>query len=79
MSIENRAQAAAQNLEGKGQELAGVVTGNSQDEAKGKAKQGMAKVRQGIEDAKDSIADTAKQVVEKVSDSIENTKDKLEK
>lgn len=77
MSIENRAKAAAQNIEGKGQEVVGAATGNSQDEAKGKAKQGMAKVREGIEDAKDNIADAAKQVAEKVSDGIENAKDKL--
>jgi uncharacterized protein YjbJ (UPF0337 family) len=79
MSIENRAKAAAQNVEGKGQEVAGVVTGNSEDEAKGKAKQGMAKVRDGIEDAKDNIADAAKQAAEKISDGIENAKDKLKK
>ncbi len=77
MSIENRAKAATQNVEGKGQEVVGAVTGNSEDEAKGKAKQGMAKVREGIEDAKDNIADAAKQVAEKVSDGIENAKDKL--
>jgi uncharacterized protein YjbJ (UPF0337 family) len=76
MSTENRAKAAVQNVEGKGQEVVGAVTGNSEDEAKGKAKQGMAKVRDGIEDAKDNIADKAKQVADKVSDGIENAKKK---
>ncbi len=79
MSIENRAKAAAQNAEGKGQEVVGAVTGNSQDEAKGKAKQGMAKVRDGIEDAKDKIADTAKEVADKVNEGIDRAKDELKK
>jgi uncharacterized protein YjbJ (UPF0337 family) len=79
MSIEDRAKAAVQNMAGKGQEVVGAVTGNSQDEAAGKAKQVMAKVRDGIEDAKDSIVDKAKQVAEKVHDGIEHAKDELKK
>jgi uncharacterized protein YjbJ (UPF0337 family) len=79
MSTENRVKAAAQNLEGKGQEVAGAVTGNSQDEAAGKAKQVGAKIRDGIEDAKDGIADKAKQVADKVRDGVEDVKDKLKK
>jgi uncharacterized protein YjbJ (UPF0337 family) len=79
MTIENRVEAAAQNLEGKVQEVAGSVTGDSQDEAMGKAKQVGAKIRDGIEDAKDSIIDKAKQVAEKVHDGVEDVKDKLKK
>jgi uncharacterized protein YjbJ (UPF0337 family) len=79
MSIENRAKAAAQNLEGKGQEVVGAVTGDSQGEAAGKAKQVGAKIRDGIEDAKDGIADKAMQVADKVHDGIEDLKDKLKK
>ncbi len=79
MSIENRAKAGAQNLEGKGQEVVGAVTGNSQDEAAGKAKQVGAKIRDGIEDAKDGIADKAKQVADKVRDGVEDVKDKMKK
>ena len=48
MSIEDRTKAAAQNVEGKGQEVVGKVTGSSQDEAAGKAKQAGAKVSEGI-------------------------------
>jgi uncharacterized protein YjbJ (UPF0337 family) len=79
MSTENRAKAAAQNLEGKGQEVVGAVTGDSQDEAAGKGKQAVAKARDGIEDAKDSIGDKAKQVANKISDGVEDIKDKLKK
>jgi uncharacterized protein YjbJ (UPF0337 family) len=79
MSTENRAKAAVQKAEGKGQEVVGAVTGDSEDKAAGQAKQGAAKVREGIEDAKDNIADKAKQVADKVSDGIENAKDKLRK
>lgn len=79
MSIENRAKAAAQNLEGKGQEVIGAITGDSQEEAVGKAKQVGAKIRNGIEDAKDSIVDKAKQVADKIQDGVEDVKDKLNK
>jgi uncharacterized protein YjbJ (UPF0337 family) len=77
MSTENRAKAAAQDLKGKGQEVVGAVTGNSQDEAAGKANQAGAKIRDGIEDAKDTIADKAKQVADKVRDGVEDVKNKL--
>jgi uncharacterized protein YjbJ (UPF0337 family) len=79
MTIENRAKAATQNLEGKGQEVVGAVTGDSQGEATGKAKQVGAKIRDGIEDAKDGIADKAKQVADKVHDGVEDIKDKMKK
>ena len=79
MSIENRAKAAAQNAEGKGQEIVGAATGTPENEAAGKAKQGKAKVRDGIEDAKDKIAETAKQVADKVSDGIEHAKNEINK
>jgi uncharacterized protein YjbJ (UPF0337 family) len=77
MSTENRVKAAAQDLQGKGQEVVGAVTGNSQDEAAGKTKQVGAQIRDGIEDAKDGIADKAKQVADKVHDAVEDVKDKL--
>ena len=79
MSIEDRAKAAAQNLEGKGQEVIGKVTGSSQDEVAGKAKQAIANVRDGIEDAKDKAVDKAKQLGEKVRDGIEHAKEELNK
>jgi uncharacterized protein YjbJ (UPF0337 family) len=79
MSIEDRAKAAMQNAEGKGQEIIGAVTGNSEDEAAGKAKQGMAKVREGIEDAKDKISETAQGVADKVSEGIQHAKNELKK
>jgi uncharacterized protein YjbJ (UPF0337 family) len=79
VSIEDRTKAAAQNLEGKGQEAIGKVTGSSQDEAAGQAKQGAAKVRDGIEDAKDKIVETAQDLGDKMKDGIENVKRELNK
>jgi uncharacterized protein YjbJ (UPF0337 family) len=79
MSIEDRAKAAAQNLEGKGQEAVGKVTGSSQDEAAGQAKQGAAKVREGIEDAKDKVVEKAQELGDKMRDGVENAKRELNK
>lgn len=79
MSIEDRTKAAAQKAEGKGQEVVGKVTGSSQDEAAGKAKQAGAKVSEGIEDAKDKVADVANKVGDKMRDGIENAKNELNK
>jgi uncharacterized protein YjbJ (UPF0337 family) len=55
MSIEDRAKAAAKNVEGKAQEALGNVTGDPEDKAKGKAKQAESEVRHGIEDVKDNL------------------------
>jgi uncharacterized protein YjbJ (UPF0337 family) len=55
MSIEDRAKATAKNVEGKVQEAAGKVTGNTSDEVKGKAKQGQAKAEHAKEDVKDEV------------------------
>lgn len=55
MSLEDKAKAAAKNLEGKAQEALGNVTGDPEDQAAGKAKQGEAQVRQGVEDVKDNV------------------------
>jgi uncharacterized protein YjbJ (UPF0337 family) len=79
MSIEERAKAATQNIEGKGQELIGKVTDSPDDEAAGKAKQTAAKVRDGIEDAKDKVAEKAQELGDKIHDGIENVKRELNK
>ena len=79
MSIEDRAKAAAQNLEGKGQEAIGKVTGSPQDEAAGQAKQGAAKVSEGIEDAKDKVVETAQDLGDKMKEGIDNIKKELNK
>lgn len=55
MSIEDRAKAAAKNVEGKVQETAGKVTGDPEQKAKGKAKQAEAEVRQTGENIKDEV------------------------
>lgn len=55
MGLEDKAKAAAKNIEGKAQEALGNVTGDPEDQAAGKAKQGEAQVRQGVEDVKDNV------------------------
>jgi uncharacterized protein YjbJ (UPF0337 family) len=55
MSLENRAKAAAKNVEGKVQETVGDLTGNTKDQLQGKAKQAEAKVRNAAEDVKDEV------------------------
>ncbi|MEA5447726.1 CsbD family protein [Leptolyngbya sp. CCNP1308] len=55
MSIEDRAKAAAKDVEGKLQEGAGKLTGDREAQAKGKAKQAESDVRHGVEDAKDNV------------------------
>lgn len=60
MSLENRAKATAQNLEGKAQEAMGNVTGDPQDQAEGKAKQAEAQGRHAVEDLKDK----AKEIID---------------
>ena len=76
MSIENRAKAASDKVEGTGQELIGKVTGDREDQAAGKAKQTMGKVKDGIEDAKDGVVDAARKVSDKVHDAVEEVKHK---
>jgi uncharacterized protein YjbJ (UPF0337 family) len=55
MGLENRAKAAAKNVEGKVQETVGDLTGNTKDQVQGKAKQAEAKVRNAAEDVKDEV------------------------
>ncbi len=55
MSIEDRAKAAGQNIEGKAQEALGNVTGDPEDKAEGKAKQAESEVRNSVEDVKDKV------------------------
>jgi uncharacterized protein YjbJ (UPF0337 family) len=55
MSIEDRAKAAAKNVEGKAQEALGNITGDPEDKAKGKAKQAESEVGHAIEDVKDGV------------------------
>jgi uncharacterized protein YjbJ (UPF0337 family) len=55
MSIEDRAKAVAKNVEGKAQEALGKVTGDPEDQAEGKAKQGESQVRHSVENVKDNV------------------------
>ncbi len=80
MSIEDRTKAAAKNVEGKGQEVVGAVTGNSQDELAGKAKQAEGKVRDGIEDLKDKkdeLGEKVKHAAEQARDGLKDAKDNV--
>jgi uncharacterized protein YjbJ (UPF0337 family) len=57
MGLDDRAKAAAKNVEGKAQEALGKVTGDKEDQAAGKAKQAEASVRHAGEDVKDGVKD----------------------
>ncbi|AFZ30571.1 CsbD family protein [Gloeocapsa sp. BRSZ] len=62
MSIENRAEAVAKNVEGKLQEAVSEITGSTKDKAEGQAKQEEAAAMHAIEDAKDAVKDTIDKV-----------------
>ena len=55
MSIEDRINATAKNIEGKVQEAAGEITENPQDKAEGKEKQADTQLQHSIENVKDDI------------------------
>jgi uncharacterized protein YjbJ (UPF0337 family) len=55
MSLENRTEATAKNIEGKIQEAVGEVTGDPKAKAEGKAKQAEAEARHTVEDIKDEL------------------------
>ncbi|MBE9116096.1 CsbD family protein [Lusitaniella coriacea LEGE 07157] len=55
MSIENRAEATAKNIQGKAQEIIGEITGDPQDKAEGQAKQAEAQAKHMVENVKDKI------------------------
>lgn len=55
MSIEERAEATAKNIEGKVQEAAAEVTGNPEDKVEGKQKQAEAAKIHAKEDVKDKV------------------------
>lgn len=55
MSLENRAEATAKNIEGKAQEMMGELTGDPKDKAEGKAKQVQAEATHAKEDIKDEL------------------------
>jgi uncharacterized protein YjbJ (UPF0337 family) len=55
MSLQNKAEATAKNIEGKVQEAVGNLTGDPKDQAAGKAKQAEATVQHTVEDVKDEV------------------------
>ena len=55
MSTEDKAKATAKNIEGKAQEAMGKVTGDPEDKAEGKMKQGEAQAQHAVENAKDKV------------------------
>lgn len=55
MSLEEKAKAAAKNVEGKVEEAYGNATGDVEHQASGKMKQAEAGVRNAKEDVKDDI------------------------
>jgi uncharacterized protein YjbJ (UPF0337 family) len=61
MSIEDRAEAVAKNIEGKIQEAASEITGDPKDKIEGQAKQDEAATIHATEDLKDQ----AKEIIDK--------------
>ena len=57
MGIEDKAKAAAKDVEGKVQSAAGDATDNTEAQAKGEAKQAEASATKAKEDAKDNVKD----------------------
>ncbi len=57
MGLDDKAKAAAKDLEGKAQEASGKMTGNKEAQLKGKAKQVEADARKTGENVKDGIKD----------------------
>ncbi|MFO8037906.1 MAG: CsbD family protein [Sodalinema sp.] len=57
MGLDDKAKAAAKNIEGKTQEAVGKMTDNKENQAKGKAKQVEAEARKAGENAKDGVKD----------------------
>ncbi len=55
MSLKGRAKAVTKNVEGKLQEAAGNITGNSQNQFAGKTKQVESQVIDAVEDVKDLL------------------------
>jgi len=55
MSLKERAEATAKNIEGKVQEVLGDLTGDPQAQAEGREKQAEARVRHTIENVKDEV------------------------
>lgn len=62
MSVEDRANAVAKNVEGKIQEAVGDLTGDTKMKAEGQAKQAQASAMHTVENVKD----TAKDIIDKV-------------
>ncbi|PSO51747.1 MAG: CsbD family protein [Cyanobacteria bacterium QH_8_48_120] len=61
MSSEDRAKAAAKNIEGKAQEMVSELTGDPEDKAEGQEKQVEAQAQQ----AKENVKDEAKENIDK--------------
>jgi uncharacterized protein YjbJ (UPF0337 family) len=55
MSTKDKLEATKKNLEGKGQELVGEVTGDKSEKVKGKTKPGEASVEHEVENVKEKI------------------------
>jgi uncharacterized protein YjbJ (UPF0337 family) len=65
MSLQERAKAAAQNIEGKLEEAVGNITGDTDKQTEGKAKQVEASIRNASEDVKDRARDIANVIKDK--------------
>lgn len=60
-------------LKGTFDEVAGKVTGDQQQEAKGKAEQIVGNLKERAEDVKDSVGGKVNEVLDKIKDKTEET------
>jgi uncharacterized protein YjbJ (UPF0337 family) len=75
MSLQERAKAVAQDIEGKLEEAIGNITGDTDKQNDGKSKQVEASVRNASEDVKDrarDVADVIKDKAKNVADTVKN-------
>lgn len=80
MSLKDKMDAGAQNLEGKAKETAGKVTGDKDTEAEGKMDQVSAEVKEKAAEAKEKAAelgDKAKDVAEDIGSNVKAAAQKL--
>ena len=68
MSTEDKIQATAKNIEGKAQEALGNLTGDTEQQVEGKAKQAEAAVLHAAENLKDK----AKDALDAIKNTIDN-------
>jgi uncharacterized protein YjbJ (UPF0337 family) len=69
----NRVEAIGKDIEGKAQETMGKITGNKEDQVRGKVKQAESKVQNTVEDVKDASRQQRAKIEGQVKRSMDNS------